>query len=346
MIAPKVSIIIPVYNSEKYLNECLDSIKNQTFSNFEVLMVNDGSEDNSGLICDDYSKEDSRFHVLYQKNDGVSSARNNGLNHSKGEWILFVDSDDWLEPDYVCEYVKAIKKNVDLIYGGYTPFGAIRGGLKGCRYDNCIYSDNNISHSLRFCLAYCTPWGKLYRKSIITANRLSFEERLTMSEDRLFLYQFLSNATGVSFISYCGYHYRVLSTSLMNKKHPNEEYLLRMSTIWDAALSIREKWNLSLKDFTPLYVIHCGYIMELFKLIPTIGERKILYTKYIKAFFPIEYQNSVKEEKVAIKSVLGDIKYGFSIRGFWIAQCLLFHLEIKKKVRSVIKKLLIENEKL
>ena len=333
MTTPKVSIIIPVYNSEKYLTECLDSVKKQTFTNFEVLMVNDGSEDKSGLICDDYSREDNRFQVLHQKNKGVSAARNNGLQHARGEWVLFIDSDDRIDCNYVGEYVKSIREDSDLIYGGYVPFGDIRGGLKGQSYNDMFYPFINLNESLPNCLSYCTPWGKLYRKSIITANVLRFEERLSMSEDRLFLYQFLSKANGVSFISYCGYYYRVLSTSLMNKKHLNEEYFLRMSSIWDAALSIKGKWNLSLKDFIPLYVIHCGYIMELFNMIPTISERKRLHTKYIKAFFPIEYHNSKTNEKIAIKNVLGQMKFSFSIHGFWMAQCLLFLSDIKKIVR-------------
>src|SRR5690606_22590995 len=98
-IMPKVSVIIPVYNTENYLRECLDSILAQTFTDFEVLLINDGSTDSSGKICDEYAEKDSRIKVFHKENGGVSSARNLGLDNAKGEWICFVDSDDEILQD-------------------------------------------------------------------------------------------------------------------------------------------------------------------------------------------------------------------------------------------------------
>ena len=95
---PKISVIVPVYKAEKYLHRCVDSILSQTFTDFELILVNDGSPDNCGAICDEYAQKDNRVRVFHKENGGVSSARNLGLDNAKGEWITFVDSDDWLKP--------------------------------------------------------------------------------------------------------------------------------------------------------------------------------------------------------------------------------------------------------
>ena len=98
---PLVSIIVPVYNNEKYLRQCLDSITNQTFKDIEIILVDDGSTDNSASICEEYAKEDSRVVFIHSENKGVSNARNIGIDKSKGKFIMFCDSDDWLENDYI-----------------------------------------------------------------------------------------------------------------------------------------------------------------------------------------------------------------------------------------------------
>ena len=117
MLNPTISVIVPVYNAEKYLHRCIDSILAQTFTDFELLLIDDGSKDNSGKICDEYVDMDSRVRVLHKENGGVSSARNMGLDHARGEWITFVDSDDWIEPTmYELMYDDAIKKGVELVY--------------------------------------------------------------------------------------------------------------------------------------------------------------------------------------------------------------------------------------
>ena len=100
---PQISVIVPVYNAEKWLRRCVDSILAQTFTDFELLLIDDGSTDGSPAICDEYAQRDSRIKVFYQKNSGVSAARNSGLDHARGEWILFVDADDYLYEDVVSE---------------------------------------------------------------------------------------------------------------------------------------------------------------------------------------------------------------------------------------------------
>src|SRR5690606_27364966 len=119
-IMPKVSVIIPVYNAEKYLRECLDSVLAQTFTDFEVLLINDGSTDASGKICDEYAEKDSRIKVFHKENGGVSSARNLGLDNAKGEWISFVDSDDTIEQETLATLANEVKDlDIDGVIFGY-----------------------------------------------------------------------------------------------------------------------------------------------------------------------------------------------------------------------------------
>lgn len=117
---PQISIIVPVYKVENYLHKCLDSILAQTFTDWECILIDDGSPDNSGKICDEYAEKDSRFRVIHQENAGVSAARNAGLNVAQGEWITFVDSDDWVERNWLEELYKiAVHNDVDVVECGY-----------------------------------------------------------------------------------------------------------------------------------------------------------------------------------------------------------------------------------
>ena len=120
MNSPKISIIVPVYKVEKYLRRCLDSIVAQTFTDWECILIDDGSPDNSGRICDEYAEKDKRFRVFHQENVGVSAARNKGLDEARGEWIGFVDSDDWIEKNmYEYLYNDAIETKADVVVCGF-----------------------------------------------------------------------------------------------------------------------------------------------------------------------------------------------------------------------------------
>ena len=114
-----ISVIVPVYNVENYLHQCLDSILAQTFADFELILVDDGSSDNCGVICDEYAEKDSRVHVIHQENQGVSIARNHGMQIAKGEYITFIDSDDWIDHRFLeCLYASAKEKNADVCVSG------------------------------------------------------------------------------------------------------------------------------------------------------------------------------------------------------------------------------------
>ena len=117
---PVVSIIVPVYNTEKFLHRCIDSILTQTYTDFELLLIDDGSKDSSGTICDEYAAKDVRVRVFHKENGGVSSARNMGLDNARGEWITFVDSDDWIDDNYLeALYGACIVSGSDIVFCGF-----------------------------------------------------------------------------------------------------------------------------------------------------------------------------------------------------------------------------------
>ena len=128
---PLITIIVPVYNSEKTLHRCVDSILDQTYQNFEILLINDGSKDHSGDICDEYAKSDTRVRVFHKENKGVSAARNTGLDNAKGAWVSFVDSDDWISSEYLnVLYKEAIVTNADVVTCDF--FEVVRNGIRMC----------------------------------------------------------------------------------------------------------------------------------------------------------------------------------------------------------------------
>ena len=221
---PKISIIIPVYNVEKYLNQCLDSILNQTFTDWECILIDDGSVDNSGKICDEYGEKDNRFIVIHQKNAGVSVARNAGLQIARGEWIGFVDSDDYIDSNTFEDVLKKIQgTNVDLVQWGIVL--EVDGEVLLRKFPKQgILNEKDL-------FEYFEPstCHKLFKKSIITANKIMFPEGLTLSEDRYFSFVYYLHCNNVLGIDDCYYHYRIYSESSthnMTEKNISDEVLV------------------------------------------------------------------------------------------------------------------------
>lgn len=196
MTNPKISVIIPVYNAESTLRRCVDSVLAQTFTEFECLLINDGSKDKSGEICDEYAARDSRIRVFHKENGGVSSARNVGLDNATGEWIAFVDSDDWVGEKYLESFSEYL--DADLLIGGYLRvknnemvndnyWDFLPGGL----YYSC---EKILEDNLSF-LIFRVPWAKLFKRSI--AENLKFDNKIRVGEDSLYVLEYLSNITSL-----------------------------------------------------------------------------------------------------------------------------------------------------
>lgn len=242
---PKISIIIPVYNAEQYLAYCLESVITQDYSNFEVLLVNDGSTDNSGLICRQYSDRDSRFKFIDGLNHGVSHARNLGLSKASGDWITFVDSDDWIENDYLSTLVSHITEGVDVVVANL--FFNYKNGLQ----TRCICTPDGIHKSQFSTLAGALMVGdyakkdgidisceilsaacdKLTRKSLIDRYQIRFNEDLHLNEDGLFHLQSYLKAKDIFITNKPIYHYRLYNESSNNKYRPD---ISKQMDLWHA----------------------------------------------------------------------------------------------------------------
>lgn len=188
MCSPEISIIVPVYNVEKYLHKCVDSILSQTLSDFELLLVDDGSKDSSGNICDDYASIDSRIHVIHKKNGGVSSARNVGLDAAKGKYIVFVDSDDFVDSDYLETLYP--KNDEDLVCCSFVLENATSQSSWNVFLSDCYGSKKALEENLTkfvFCAVYC----KIYKRDIIHTGKVRFNELLSQCEDGMFVFDYL-----------------------------------------------------------------------------------------------------------------------------------------------------------
>ena len=203
MTTPKVSIIVPVYNTEQYLKRCLDSIMNQTLQEIEIIIVDDGSKEACALYCDELSKTDARIKVVHKKNGGLGFARNTGISVATGEYIGFVDSDDYIE----CNHLYNLTYLLDSDF--------ILGGIKLCSSGVAIqYEDKqylsvdvldfiNQNKGTRI----NAPWGSLYKRTILIEHRLQFDVNIRFGEDALFNLRYLYYCDSIRTISSCGYYY-------------------------------------------------------------------------------------------------------------------------------------------
>jgi glycosyltransferase, family 2 len=210
MNAPKISVIVPVYNTEKWLRRCVDSILAQTYTDFELLLIDDGSTDSSGEICDEYAQQDSRIRVFHKPNGGVSSARNLGLDNSKGDWITFCDADDYVYPCWLDNFSPE-NENYDLKCQGIKTDKSL--SLKEVSIDKREYGINiegdicSVLEALfqNEILGYTVL--KTFKNSIITRYHLRFDVNTKFHEDELFVIQYAQYATRARSLSAIGYYY-------------------------------------------------------------------------------------------------------------------------------------------
>lgn len=202
---PTISIIVPVYKVEEYLPACIRSILRQTYRDFELILVDDGSPDRCGEICDEFAKQDERIRVIHQENGGVSRARNTGMDHAIGEWITFVDSDDLITPRYLASFDLHDNGETDLIVQG------LRYLQKGKLYNKTIFPNRKapIRELLNKKLTdFRGPYCKLFRRNIIQSHRLYFPEDIPHCEDAIFYYQYLLIIEDIKTVKSARYLYR------------------------------------------------------------------------------------------------------------------------------------------
>ncbi len=228
-----ISVIVPVYNVEKYLSICLDSIVEQTYKELEVIMVDDGSKDSSGKICDIYAQKYSNFHVVHKENAGLGMARNTGMEHMNGSCVVFLDSDDYLSPDCIEILYKELEKNkVDMCKGGF--FREVDSGkvVLTRKYENKTYIGESAKKELLPRMIGSSPsqhdsvemcvCGAIYKTWPITQYGLRFpSERELISEDLVFNIDYMQYAQGACLIENVGYHYRINEKSLSKCYRPD-----------------------------------------------------------------------------------------------------------------------------
>ena len=237
-----VSVIVAIYNVEKYLKQCIESIQKQTYKNLEIILVNDGSLDNCGYMCDEYLKNDSRIKVIHKKNEGLGLARNSGLEIATGKYVVFVDSDDWIDRHMIEKMVTVAEdKHADFIVGGF-----IRENDSGkifsrhqCIKEQTEYKGREILEKVLYPILgsestarediereMCV-WTNMYKQSIIQEHQIQFvNERNYLSEDLFYNINYIMHTSKAVFLPECFYHYRKNQVSLTNAYRPNRFQLL------------------------------------------------------------------------------------------------------------------------
>lgn len=324
---PVISVIVPVYNGEKYLCECIDSITNQTFTDFELLLIDDGSRDNSLQICKKYAFTDSRIIIISQDNQGVSSARNHGIQKSKGEYLIFVDSDDKIEIDALEVLYDSIKKyNCDIVvskiyrfnekgvmrrYGDFVSQLVDKESLRAILFHVLLTKDRVVFPKDLSWAGFTTC---IYKSGIIRNNRIEFRD-FRIGEDSLFLYDYLLSCNSGYLLSKEYYGYRMSPHSATHKFIPNylEDTLIRYN-YWKECL---EKHHL-LEDVNVMYHFNKGHSSRVYYAIMMLFYNPILESpdfnfrcfkmEYIKCIENIKpywsYLNRKEKMKILITGIL------------------------------------------
>ena len=231
----KLSVVIPVYNVEKYVRECVDSVLNQTMKDFELILVDDGSTDSSGAILDEYRKKDSRITVIHKKNGGVSAARNDAIKKCAGEYIYIMDSDDYLEPDALsCMYDEAVRTAADVVITDHCKFTETEENPYHYFPKSFVTEDPKVISQIQTMVLHKgyapfhtpenngmglgAPWTKLIRTELIKENHLQFDPYVRgVFDDCLFSLGVFNYARRISYVRKITYHFRVLQTSLTHR---------------------------------------------------------------------------------------------------------------------------------
>lgn len=245
---PLISIIVPIYNAEKYINRCIQSILRQTFNGWELLLVNDGSTDKSSEICNEYAAKDNRIRVLHKENGGVSSARNYGIRYSRGKWLTFIDIDDYVQDSFLEILVKEVDV-ADLIVSGAH---YINDKISFLPPDRLV----DISDDLPFldeqlCSIYLmTCWAKLFKRNFIINEGLYFDKLLRIGEDTEFVLRYLRYIKTIKFVHTLGYYYNDEEKyKLFKYALSANDFSNHVSLILGSLNQLKEKYNYSFYKF-------------------------------------------------------------------------------------------------
>lgn len=319
----KVSIIVPIYNAEEHLKNCIESIINQSYKNIEIILIDDGSIDNSGKICDDYCKKDHRIRVIHQKNMGVSSSRNNAINLSVGKYITFVDSDDIIDSQYIELLLNKVQKNT-------LSIGKISFFEKQIINDNSDNSDFELLKSDFIELSKLnllnSPCCKLYESNIIKKNKILFDSNLSLGEDLLFNLEYLDYINKICIVDKNLYFYRRTNGDSLSSR-----YEAKMKEI---QILLFDKYTNYFKKYLQNDYQHMIFDSYRLGIITIILQNEF---KNKKIGFIKRYRNCRKVmSSIEIKSRLNDIKYAFNkLDYFLISKNMILIYKIINKLRNI-----------
>ena len=266
---PLISVIVPVYNTEKYLRRCIDSILAQTYQDFELLLIDDGSKDSSGAICDEYASKDARVRVFHKENGGVSSARNVGLDNAKGEWITFCDSDDEVKPNWLDLFCMQISYGVDLVAQGLI-FDDSRSSkqdgkvkVRGFTYIGDVYKSIDFLYQESL-VGYL--YIKAFKRGIIEKNNIRFNVAYNYREDEEFFLRyciFIDKASGISDSGYIYYFPDWSKYKMRNRYQLFRDKWLSIKEIYSKSESMQsyQVVNSCLNDYAYNFMVelsHCN----------------------------------------------------------------------------------------
>lgn len=284
-----ISVIVPIYNAAPFLDKCIQSILNQSFEDFELLLINDGSKDNSGAICDGYAQKDKRVKVFHQANAGVSAARNKGLDNAQGEWVAFVDADDWVENDYLKNlYLSTTLNNSDFVISN------IKSIYKSSRKNNKLFDISELKTKTSFTpddfqldnkfILENYPVAKLFKKKIIQSYGLCFNPELRMGEDFLFVLQYGLKSKFILFNNNFDYCY--------NRTNESSATLKYQPYLYSDLIKLKKNYFEIIENFKKINEEE--KLFEYFKVA----------SKSIFQEGNINNNKSFKERYIAIKSIL------------------------------------------
>lgn len=317
-----ISVIIPVYNVAPYIDRCVQSVINQIYQDWECILVDDGSTDESGMLCEKWAVRDSRIKVIHQVNQGVSVARNNGIDASLGEYIVFIDSDDWVEPNYLQDLYNN-RDCCELVVSGHI------GERENGNNEYCeplatkkfVLSSENIEdfiHLNKKALLY-GPVNKLFVSSIIKDRQICFPVNCAYGEDLLFSFHYLEYVKKISMVKNLSYHYimrdQTLSRRVREDQFDNDYHL--WTTRRDFMIR-RCLWTVEMQSV--MYAYLWGQLYNSIFLFPCMKERDILYLKRILSIPEVKELRLYKE----VFSCAPWIKYAILHRLAW-----LFYLYFK-----------------
>ena len=296
---PEVTVIVPVYNSEKYIKKCIESILNQTFKKFELLIINDGSKDNSQKIIEEYQKKDpERIVIVNQENKGVSRTRNEAIKMANGKYLMFIDNDDYIDKDYIETFVNAIKENdLDVVLGGYR-----RPNEEGKVIKELHLKDEEWSKFMIF-----APWAKIYKKEYLINNDITFLP-VNIGEDVYFNIQAMFLSEKIKIIDFVGYNWFFNTKSVSNTVQKNIKNLQVYDLLNKCYYVIKEKKILE-KNYEIMEMYFIRYIVWVLLFSIKKLDYKTINEEYKKIFSWLKekFPNYKKNKLLGLRKPKGEI---------------------------------------